>query len=195
MWRNWSRSKCWLISLGVGLAFAAVVAAVALYCCLHIPRLPLPAGVSKRTEQLALTGRSVEVDFYLPPTADPAPLVVIAHGFSRNRKTMAGWGSMLAREGFLVVVPDLPSWSDHACNGRAVAELLAKVRAGGDDAVAHAVGPRRVGGVFGGRAFHASGGSGQHECVLLGRPGSGGYGPARDPGGGVAPYPWFCAAG
>ena len=131
MWRNWSRSKCWLISLGVGLAFAAVVAAVALYCCLHIPRLPLPAGVSKRTEQLALTGRSVEVDFYLPPTADPAPLVVIAHGFSRNRKTMAGWGSMLAREGFLVVVPDLPSWSDHACNGRAVAELLAKVRAGG----------------------------------------------------------------
>ena len=60
MWRNWSRRKCWLISLGVGLAFAAVVAAVALYCCLHIPRLPLPAGVSKRTEQLALTDPRTE---------------------------------------------------------------------------------------------------------------------------------------
>jgi len=130
MWRNWSRSKCWLISLGAVLSLAAVVAAVALYRFLHIPKLPLPAGVTKGTKKLALTGKSVTVDFYLPPTAGPVPVVVIAHGFSRNRKTMAGWGGLLAREGFLVVVPDLPSWADHARNGRALAELLAGVQTG-----------------------------------------------------------------
>jgi dienelactone hydrolase len=37
---------------------------------------------------------------------------------------------LLALEGFITVVPDLPYWSDHAANGRALTELLAKVQAG-----------------------------------------------------------------
>jgi dienelactone hydrolase len=65
---------------------------------------------------------------------------MVAHGFSRNRKTMAGWGSLLAQEGFIAVVPDLPFWSDHAGNGRALAELLAEVKSGGLDPEAKAAG-------------------------------------------------------
>ncbi|MCX6923597.1 MAG: alpha/beta fold hydrolase [Verrucomicrobia bacterium] len=105
--------------------FAATV-----YYLLHVPRLSLPAGITQRTERLTLTGKPVKVDFYVPSASDPAGVVIIAHGFTRNRKTMAGWGSMLAREGFLAVVPNLPSWADHARNGRALAELLAEVRTG-----------------------------------------------------------------
>lgn len=130
MWRNWPRRRRWLVSVGTVLALAVLAAACALHHVLHIPRPPLPLGVSKRTEEITLTGQTVAVDFYLSSRSGPAPVVVIAHGFSRNRKTMAGWGGMLAKEGFLAVVPDLPAWADHARNGRALAELLAKLQPG-----------------------------------------------------------------
>jgi dienelactone hydrolase len=130
MWHNWSRRKRWLISLATVLGLGAVAATGTAYYFLHVPRLPLPAGVNKRTEKLVLTGKTVKVDFYLPSAAGPVPVVVIAHGFSRNRKTMAGWGAMLAAQGILSVVPDQPSLADHARNGRAVAELLAAVQEG-----------------------------------------------------------------
>jgi len=38
---------------------------------------------------------------------------------------MAGWGRHLAGEGYLVAVPDLPAWSDHARNGRAINDVVA----------------------------------------------------------------------
>lgn len=112
------------------LALLALVAAGALFILLRVPTLPLPEGVTKRTEKLALTGKFVPVDFYLPAGSGPAPVVIVAHGFARNRRTMAGWGGLLAQAGFLAVVPDQPSWVDHARNGRALAELLAVVQTG-----------------------------------------------------------------
>ena len=69
------------------------------------------------------------VDCYLPRRAESAPVVIVAHGFTRNRRTMAGWGAMLAEAGFIAVVPDLPTWADHPRNGRALAELLDAVMA------------------------------------------------------------------
>jgi dienelactone hydrolase len=130
MWSHWSRRKRWLVSLRA--AFLLVVAAVAagLSCFLSVPAVPLPTGVKHRTEKFTLAGKVVAVDFYLPPWSGPAPVVVVAHGFTRNRRTMAGWGGRLASEGFLAVVPDLPTWADHARNGRALAGLLVKVQAG-----------------------------------------------------------------
>ena len=102
----------------------------AAYYLLRVPGVPPPPGVTKRTEKITLVGRPVKVDFYLPSTPGPAPVVLIAHGFTRDRKTMAGWGGMLAARGFLAVVPDQPFWADYLRNGRALAELLAGVQAG-----------------------------------------------------------------
>ena len=70
MWRNWSRRKRWLISLGVGLTLVVGVIAGALYSFLRIPTLPLPLGVTIRTERLVLTGKAVTVDLF---TALPGP--------------------------------------------------------------------------------------------------------------------------
>jgi len=102
----------------------------ALYHVLRVPTLPLPAGVEQRTERLALAGRVVAVDCYWPRGANAAPVVLLAHGLGRSRKTMAGWGTLLAVEGFWAVAPDLPTWADHARNGTAVAALLATVQSG-----------------------------------------------------------------
>jgi dienelactone hydrolase len=130
VWHNWSKRKRWLISLAAALAAAVLLTAGGLYHFLHIPKLPLSTGVTERTEKLTLTGKSVAVDFYLPSSPGPVLVVIIAHGFSRNRTTMAGWGNMLAGQGFFVAVPDLPAWADHNRNGRALAELLAQVQTG-----------------------------------------------------------------
>ena len=61
-----------------------------------------------------LSAGAAHVDIYWRDTAEPAPLVIVAHGFARRRHNMSGWGRLLAEEGFVVAVPDLPAWSDHA---------------------------------------------------------------------------------
>lgn len=73
---------------------------------------------------MTLTGKEVAVDFYLPQGLKRAPVVVVAHGFSRSRLNMAGWGGLLASNGFIVAIPDLPAWSGHERNSQAVRELL-----------------------------------------------------------------------
>jgi acetyl esterase/lipase len=62
---------------------------------------------------------------FVPAAAQPAPLVVIAHGWLRGRSQMAGWGQRLSEEGYIVAIPDLPTMSDHPFNGRAMNELIA----------------------------------------------------------------------
>jgi hypothetical protein len=44
------------------------------------------------TIHVALPAGEADVDLYLPDDASPAPLVIVAHGFSRGRHNMAGWG-------------------------------------------------------------------------------------------------------
>lgn len=73
-------------------------------------RLELPAGAA-------------DVDVFWPDAATPAPMVIVAHGFSRHRHNMSGWGRHLAREGFVAIVPDLPAWSNHTRNGQFISEL------------------------------------------------------------------------
>jgi dienelactone hydrolase len=79
---------------------------------------------SKLSEKLKLAGEKVEVDFFLPKTSRPAPLVVVAHGFSRSRKNFEGWGERLARAGYFAAIPDLPASTDHKQNGHAIEELI-----------------------------------------------------------------------
>ena len=80
--------------------------------------------VASFTRQLTLTGKAVPVDFYLPADVKSAPVVVVAHGFTRSRLNMAGWGGLLASNGFIVAIPDLPTLADRDQNGRAIVELL-----------------------------------------------------------------------
>jgi pimeloyl-ACP methyl ester carboxylesterase len=79
---------------------------------------------------MVLAGKEVQVDFYLPQGVQSAPVVVVAHGFTRSRRNMAGWGEMLARKGFIVAIPDLPGLANRQQNGRAIGELLASVDRG-----------------------------------------------------------------
>jgi dienelactone hydrolase len=81
-------------------------------------------------QTIALTSTKVPVDVYLPEGVRQAPVVVIAHGFSRSRINMAGWGSLMASNGFIAAVPDLPAWADHRRNGRALSELLDRINSG-----------------------------------------------------------------
>lgn len=90
----------------------------------------MPHGVVKQTSRVVLTGRAVTVDIYAQTGATNAPVVIVAHGFSRGRRHMAGWGGMLAASGFIAAIPDQPTWADAPRNARALAELLAKLRTG-----------------------------------------------------------------
>jgi acetyl esterase/lipase len=93
-------------------------------------RVQLPAGAA-------------DVDVYWPNAAAPAPMVIVAHGFLRHRQNMSGWGQHLAKEGFVAVVPDLPTRSDHARNGRFISELRAYLL--GDESWREHIDPARVG--------------------------------------------------
>ncbi|MCX6895541.1 MAG: alpha/beta fold hydrolase [Verrucomicrobia bacterium] len=116
----------WLAASGA--CFLLLAAGLLVSC--RTATLPVPPGVTKRTERVELTGKKVAVDIYLPAGVQPAPVVVVAHGFSRSRKNMAGWGGLLAANGFIAAVPDLPGFADYQRNSRAVTELLAWVQAG-----------------------------------------------------------------
>ncbi len=91
---------------------------------------PLPPGVKKENLSLQLVGQAVSVSLYHPAKDTNAPLVAVAHGFTRSKRYMAGWGAHLAGEGFFVVVPTQPAFADHELNGRVLAALIEKYRSG-----------------------------------------------------------------
>jgi len=74
---------------------------------------PAPTNVIRETIRVQLPAGAAGADVYWRRGAVQAPLVIIAHGFSRHRHNMAGWGRHLAGEGYVAVVPDLPTQSDH----------------------------------------------------------------------------------
>lgn len=88
------------------------------------------ARVVPVTRELVLAGERKPVDLFLPRETGPAPVVVIAHGFSRNRTTMRGWGDRFAAAGYLVAIPDLPTRSDHARNGAGINDVLQQLESG-----------------------------------------------------------------
>ncbi len=90
----------------------------------------MPARVSKEARHLMLAGQPVSVTLYFPAARGDAPLVVVAHGFTRSKRYMAGWGVALAREGFIAAVPTQPALADHELNARVLAELVSELRSG-----------------------------------------------------------------
>lgn len=93
----------------------------------------IPAESAGAVVECFRLGRKVagmEADIYLPANAPPSALVVVVHGFSRNKSHMAGWGRLLARHGFMAMVPTLPHRTDHQKNAEALVALIQKVRMG-----------------------------------------------------------------
>lgn len=116
------RTRFWRFLVPVAVLLAALL--VTAGCANRVPGLPVPPGVTKSTEKLMLQGETVPVDLYLPKNISRAPVVIVAHGFTRHRRVMAGWGNLLARHGMITVVPNLPAFADHGRNARAIGEII-----------------------------------------------------------------------
>ncbi len=111
-----------------------LAAAVVLYnVAWYTPKLPLPAGVHRTNIRVTLAGEEVGASVYAPRDLKAAaPVVIVAHGFSRSRRYMVGWGIALAESGMVAVVLNQPAFSDWARNGRAITELAKMLTADGD---------------------------------------------------------------
>lgn len=112
------------------LVITVVLLLPVLYWASRTETPPLPPGVTKQFLHPTLAGREVSVTMYYPANRAEAPLVVVAHGFTRSKRYMAGWGIALAREGFIAAVPTQPALANHELNARALAELAAQLRDG-----------------------------------------------------------------
>jgi triacylglycerol lipase len=65
-------------------------------------------GVTKTTVQVQVQASpplSLDTDVYVPQAAGPFPIVVIRHGWARNKSFWVNWGNHLASRGFVVLVP------------------------------------------------------------------------------------------
>lgn len=112
------------------LAALLVLAAVPTPPALQAAEPPV-AGAGPTTASLRLGGRPTRVDIYAPTRAvEPFGAVVLAHGFTRTRATMAGHARALAADGHYAVAPDLPYALDSRDNARALRELVALLRGG-----------------------------------------------------------------
>ena len=104
---------------GVAVAMVAMAAEAA-------PAAPSPV----LTQVHALDGHRVTLDVY-PVAGLPRGAAILAHGFTRSRRTLAGHAQALADAGVLALTPDLPCTFDFRCNARALAALVGSLRAGG----------------------------------------------------------------
>ena len=95
--------------------------------------LPAPmraaAQAPVQTQVHTLDGHRVTLDVY-PAAGSPRGAAILSHGFTRSRRTLAGHAQALADAGVLVLTPDLPCTFDFRCNARALAALVASLRAG-----------------------------------------------------------------
>ena len=83
-----------------------------------------------QTRELVLDGHRVTLDVQAPAGV-PRGAAILSHGFTRSRTTLSGHAQALAAAGVLALTPDLPCTFDFRCNGRALAALVAQLRAGG----------------------------------------------------------------
>jgi pimeloyl-ACP methyl ester carboxylesterase len=108
-----------LLALEVALAHAATGTTA--------PVRPAPV-----TLDIGLAGRPTQVDVSAPvgATRPSRDAVILAHGFTRSRDSMAGHAAAFARSGVWAIVPDLPYLMDSRDNARALRDLIDALRAG-----------------------------------------------------------------
>ena len=103
----------------------ALVAAVAAMTTAAAAAAPAPV----QTQVQVLDGHRVTLDVY-PAVGPLRGAAILSHGFTRSRRTLAGHAQALADTGVLALTPDLPCTFDFRCNARALAALVAALRAG-----------------------------------------------------------------
>jgi pimeloyl-ACP methyl ester carboxylesterase len=96
------------------------------------PVATAPVRTVPVTLEIALAGRQTQMDVSAPIAGKRTSrdAVILAHGFTRSRATMAGHAAAVARAGLWAVVPDLPYEVDSRDNARALRELVAALRGG-----------------------------------------------------------------
>ena len=112
--RRWAG---WCFAAGFGLLLL-------LGCATCTVAPPLAKGVRKTTAVVLCGQHRVQVDFYTPPVREPCPVVVVAHGFTRSRRYMAGWGAELAARGIATAVLTQPKLAGHQRNAAVIRSLL-----------------------------------------------------------------------
>lgn len=108
------------------IAGALIVASTG--CAPLLPAPELPDGVAVETVRVEGT----VADRYRPAFGPVVATVLLAHGFTRDRTTLAQLALDLAAAGFVVVVPDLPHLADRQGNAGFLSRLAAAERARGD---------------------------------------------------------------
>jgi dienelactone hydrolase len=114
---------------------ASIVVSALLLSCAHAPDTAraAPPAHAVQTLELTLAEHRTLVDFYLPAgTVPPRGAAILAHGFTRDRTTMAGHAAALADSGLVAAVPDLPFLTDSRSNAIALKDLVARLRRGDD---------------------------------------------------------------
>ena len=107
---------------------ALVGAAAAMVTMVATAAPAAPAAV--QTQVHAVDGHRVTLDVY-PAAGLPRGAVILSHGFTRSRRTLAGHAQALADDGVLALTPDLPCTFDFRCSASALAALVGSLRAGG----------------------------------------------------------------
>jgi dienelactone hydrolase len=108
-----------LAAVALGLMLGAVT-------CTTSPKLA--AGVVKRSGTVDSEGTAVAVDFYFRDDGVKCPGVVVAHGFMRSKRYMAGWGAALAERGMVAAVVTQPFLAKHVRNAKALEAVVAAGR-------------------------------------------------------------------
>jgi pimeloyl-ACP methyl ester carboxylesterase len=96
------------------------------------PVTAAPVRPAPVTLEFVLAGRQTQVDVSAPVAATlrSRDAVILAHGFTRSRETMAGHAAAISRAGLWAVAPDLPYEVDSRDNARALRDLVAALRGG-----------------------------------------------------------------
>ena len=91
-----------------------------------LPEDPGGLAFDKSTRTETVAGKAVTFDLYVPQgLGQPAPIVVVGHGFQRKKGNMVDWGQELARRGYVAAVPDFPGLlPDYPLNANIVSGLL-----------------------------------------------------------------------
>jgi acetyl esterase/lipase len=111
------------------LAFFFLLAATFAPGCSSTPAtngrsLTATAQPTKISGTARLTEGNIAYDLYLPAGNKPAPVILVAHGFTRRSGHMVGWGKRLSEEGYVVIIPQLPSIFDNMENARVINGII-----------------------------------------------------------------------